>query len=270
MVALDLDGTVLDDQKRITPRTLETLQRALSCGVIVLPATGRTVEGIPKELLALRGLNYAVTSNGALVVRLEPREVLHRCLLARETALAVWDLLAREDCVCDVFSGGQGYTSPWNRAHVHEYAPPELLGYVYASREVVPDLRAFLLTQTDGIEKLTLFFRDLALRDRLQRELRERFGLAAVVGAPHNLELSDARADKGRGLLALAAALGVPREETLACGDSGNDRTLLEAAGVSVAMANSTPEILALADFVTRSNQEDGVAWALEQLVEGL
>lgn len=270
LIGLDLDGTVFDDEKRISPHTMEVLQRALDRGIVVLPATGRPVSGIPAQFFQLRGMNYAVTSNGALVVRFQPFQVLHQCYLPQQQALAAWERLSREDCICDLFCGGQGYTTQSNRDRIPDFAPAPLLEYIYQSRQVVPDLRRFLEAHPEGVEKLTLFFQDLGLRDQVQREMRETYGLAAEVGAPYNLEISAPEADKGKGLLALAAALGIPREQVMACGDSGNDRAMLQSVGLAVAMANSKPEVLAVADYVTKSNQEDGVAWAMEQLVEGL
>lgn len=270
LIALDLDGTVFDEEKRIPPKTAAALRRALEQGITVLPATGRPICGLPEAFLALKGMNYAITSNGALVAQLRPFRVLHRCCLSQAQALAAWDRLAQEDCLCDLFCDGQGYTTQSNRDRVPVYAPANLLDYVYRSREVVPDLRRFLEERPEGVEKLTLFFKDLALRDRMQREISQTLGLSAVVGAPHNLEISAPEADKGRGLLALAKALDIPPEETMACGDSGNDLSMLQAAGLAVAMGNGTPEVLAAADYITKSNQEEGVAWAIERLVKNL
>ena len=84
---------------------------------------------------------------------------------------------------------------------------------------------------------------------------------------PTNLELNAGGVNKGRGLLALAKALGFAREQVMACGDSGNDAAMLKAVGLGVAMGNATPDILAAADAVTDTNDRDGVAKALERFV---
>lgn len=267
LIALDLDGTVFDDSKRISPHTLEVLQRALDAGIHVLPATGRPACGIPEEIFRLRGVNYAITSNGASVVRLSPYKVLYRCCLPPEKAIAAWDAAQKYDCLCDVFCDGQGYTTRQQRDCLLEYVPASLTPYVLQSRKIIPDLRAFLLKRTEGVEKLSLFFRRDGERDAALAEMASVYGLSAVVGAPHNLELTAPGANKGKGLRALADALGIPYAETMACGDSGNDLAMLQAAGCAVAMANAAPEIKAASHFITKSNQEDGVAFAVETLV---
>ena len=86
---------------------------------------------------------------------------------------------------------------------------------------------------------------------------------------PNNLEINARGVTKGRGLLVLAETLGLSRSQVMACGDSGNDLTMIQNAGLGVAMANATPEVLAAADFVTASNNEDGVAKAIERFVLG-
>ena len=92
-------------------------------------------------------------------------------------------------------------------------------------------------------------------------------GIEAVQGAPDNVEVSAAGVDKGTALLALADRLGIPREATLAIGDSDNDRAMLARAGVAAVMANSLPEIRALGDIVsTCDNDHDGVAELFERL----
>ena len=95
----------------------------------------------------------------------------------------------------------------------------------------------------------------------------EAMGLEVTSSLPTNLELNAGGVNKGRGLLALAKALGFAREQVMACGDSGNDAAMLKAVGLGVAMGNATPDILAAADAVTDTNDRDGVAKALERFV---
>ena len=99
------------------------------------------------------------------------------------------------------------------------------------------------------------------------RALLEEFGLKSVSGGTNNDEITAPGADKGAGLLALADHLGIPREQTMACGDSENDLAMLDAAGFAVAMANSEACVFPHADAVTASNEEDGVAKAVYKYV---
>lgn len=266
LLALDLDGTVLDDEKRISPRTAAALARAMARGVTVIPATGRTASGIAPEFLTLPGIRYAVLSNGARVEDLTEGKTLFRQYMPVGLALQACDMLEKYDCTIDLFQDGRGYTTAKNTAAFEARVPANLLPYLRASRTLIDDMRGFIALQSGGIEKLTLFFQKEEERQRAWAEM-EALGLTVVSSLPRNMELNAAGVNKGAGLLALAKALGIPPEATMACGDGGNDIAMLKAAGVGVAMGNAFEEVKAAADFVTATNNEDGVALAVEKFI---
>ncbi len=268
LIAVDLDGTVLNDRKQLTPRTAAALTEAAARGVEIVPATGRPTTGLPAELLALPGVRYAITSNGARMMDLASGRAVRELYLARETALAAFDILARYDCVTDLFQDGRGYTTEANRAASYRFVPDNLRDYVLNTRTVLPDLRAFIASQERGIEKLTIFFLDEDERRRAWAEVAA-LGVDVVSSLPLNMEINAAGVDKGAGLLALAERLGLPASALMACGDGGNDTAMVAAAGLGVAMANAFPEVKAAAHYVTASNNEDGVARAVETFVLG-
>ena len=268
LIAVDLDGTVLNDRKQLTPRTAAALNAAAARGVEIVPATGRTAAGLPAELLALPGVRYAITSNGARMMDLAAGRAVRELYLPREKALAAFDILARYDCVTDLFQDGKGYTTEANRAAAYRFVPENLRDYVLRTRTVLPDLRAFIAAQERGIEKLTIFFLEEAERQKAWAEVAA-LGVDVVSSLPLNMEINAAGVDKGAGLLALAGQLGLPAGALMACGDGGNDTAMIQAAGLGVAMANAFPEVKAAAKFVTASNNEDGVALAVEKFVLG-
>ena len=188
--------------------------------------------------------------------------------LPREKALAAFDILARYDCVTDLFQDGKGYTTEDNRAAAYRFVPENLRDYVLRTRTVLPDLREFIAAQERGIEKLTIFFLEEAERQKAWAEVAA-LGVDVVSSLPLNMEINAAGVDKGAGLLALAEQLGLPAGALMACGDGGNDTAMIQAAGLGVAMANAFPEVKAAAQFVTASNNEDGVALAVEKFVLG-
>lgn len=268
LLALDLDGTVLNDEKHISPRTAAALAEAITRGVTVVPATGRTASGISPEFLSLPGVRYAVISNGARVEDLAAGKTLYRKYLPVGLALQAYDLLAEYDCTIDLFQDGKGYTTAENVAAFEARVPANLLPYLRSSRTLVGDMRGFLARQTEGVEKLTMFFQKEEERRQAWSRM-EALGLTVVSSLPRNMELNAAGVNKGAGLLALAGALGIPPEATMACGDGGNDTAMLQAAGVGVAMGNAFDEVKAAADFVTATNNEDGVALAVEKFILG-
>ncbi len=268
LIALDLDGTLLDDQKQISRRTLRALKAAAARGVEIVPATGRTAAGIPAELRALPGVRYAITANGARVVDLAGGRTLSEQYIPRSLALAVYDLLTRYTCLVDLFQDGQGYTTDANAAQVERFVPENLREYVLTTRRHLPDLRSFIAGQEKGLEKFTLFFLTEEERRRAWDEVAA-LGLELATSLPLNMEISAAGVNKGAGLLTLAGALGLPESALMACGDGGNDAPMLRAAGLGVAMGNAFPEVKEAADVVTRTNNEDGVACAIHQFVLG-
>ena len=233
LVALDLDGTVFNDKKEITPRTLAAIRNAVARGVAVLPATGRTASGIPAAFTSIPGVRYALTSNGASVVDLTTGEQLVNQPFGTEQALKIYDLLEQ----------GGGTT-----------------------RIEVDDMHATLRTHAHEIEKYSMLYHDEAERDAAWRAIEAACpGMELTSSLPGNMEINAPGVTKGSGLLALAAHLGLRREQTMAVGDSGNDRAMIEAAGLGVAMGNATDDIKEIADATTDDNNHDGVAKAIEK-----
>ena len=242
LVALDLDGTLLNHQAQVTSRTRQAIADAVAHGVIVLPATGRPLSNLPPVVAQLNGIRYAITSNGA----------------------AVWDLGA--DPMKAIYSR-------YCNAAEHETAEPVAL----ISRPMPVELarEAFALYQ-EYPGAMSVFcdgrtYRDTVAMERFAlRNARRVYaleGAEVVQGAPDNIEVTAKGVDKGEALLALADLLGIPREATVAVGDSENDRAMLEKAGVAAVMANGMPHIQALADLVSENDcDHDGVAELFERL----
>ena len=266
LIAVDLDGTLLNDQKEITPRTRAALEAAAARGVELVPATGRTVSGIPAELRAMAGVHYAITANGARVMDLTTGQAVRELYIPRDKALAAYDVLSRYDCLADLFQDGQGYTTQANQAAAYRFVPDNLRAYVLNTRKTIPDLRAYIASQDRGLEKLTVFFTDETQRQKAWAEV-EALGVTVVSSLPMNMEINAAGVDKGAGLLALAGHLGLPASALMALGDGGNDTAMIRAAGLGVAMDNAFPEVKEAANYVTASNNEDGAARAIEKFV---
>lgn len=144
LIALDLDGTLFTNQKTITPRTLAALTAALKKGVAVVPATGRPAAGLPKELLALPGLRYALTSNGARVWDLAQNAPVAEFLMKKTQAEAGLRVLEDYDCITDLFIEGRRISIASQQASLSRIISPEMLAYMRATRTEVKDICAYL------------------------------------------------------------------------------------------------------------------------------
>ncbi|MCF0123384.1 MAG: HAD family phosphatase [Ruminiclostridium sp.] len=269
LVALDIDGTLLNSQKEISPRDREALERAAARGIHLVPVTGRPAKGLPPAVLELPGLRYAVTSNGATIRDLKEDRFLLEEHLSPETCLKVLDACRDVPMVREVFREGVGYLTQADRDILcARYEGTPMLGYVLGTRHVVPGtLEEFLQEDCRPVEEL-FFLTDspeekIALRERLSALP----GISFADPFPNDLEVLAGGIDKGKGFLYLLNLLGIDPAETLALGDGGSDLPLLRAAGIGVAMGNALPFVQAEADWVTATCDEGGVALALEKFL---
>ena len=117
------------------------------------------------------------------------------------------------------------------------------------------------------VDKVNLLFSDLDEREEIRTLLKQRTDVIVSSSLYNNLEINAIGAEKGEALLRLASILGLSREETMACGDGDNDFSMIRLAGTGVAMENGEESLKAIADYITGSNDEAGVAQAIEKLV---
>lgn len=261
LIAFDLDGTLLDDGKRIPEENLRALRAAGEAGLLLVPATGRIPEGLPEPLRGLPGLRCGILINGALLYDFAEGRAIGRAEIPVETALEVVDFLAAQPVLYDCYQNEWGFVDRALYERAGDYIEdPGILDLLVRLRTPVPSLREHLAQQGEGVQKLQLHTKDRALRQRLLRELPERFPQLAITSSiPTNIEINSAEANKGGALLRLCALLGVDPAETLAFGDGTNDLSLLRAAGLGAAVANAAPAVLDAADLITASNNESGV-----------
>ena len=234
-------------------------------GVHVVPTTGRFFGMMPEAVRALPFVRYAITVNGAQVYDRETDTALARAEIPVATAIAAMEVLDGFDCIYDCYQESWGWMTDAMQRKAADYAPDaHYLKMIRELRKPYPDLKAHLEAEGRDVQKIMLFARDLTVRAQIADGLKARFPELAVSASTwNNLELNSANAHKGLALQRFAEHLGLGLENCMAFGDGANDLTMIQAAGVGVAMSNACPEVLAAADYVTLSNDEDGVAAAL-------
>lgn len=268
LIALDLDGTLLNSAKQVTTRTLQALEKAAAQGVVIVPSTGRSMEGIPEKIAELPFIQYALTLNGAVVVNIRTKEIVHQCNFNKEEALYLWNYLQKYDALCDCAIDGELYMEQQTFLRLADYGQsPERIALMRSTRKETFSIREMLLRMDTKTAKMNLLFNDLQKRLNAKYELEQIPFVEVSSSLERNLELNKKGGNKGNGLLALAEYLGIRRDEIMACGDSDNDYSMMKAAGLGVAMENGLEEIKRIADAITLSNDQDGVAYAIEQWV---
>lgn len=257
LVVADLDGTLRANQHAFTPRLREAVRRAQERGVRVVIATGRmyrTAVPFARDL----GLGTIICDHGATIRDVPSGEILLQKTvpldLAREVIARASDDLGVVACIAEEF-----YTprvSPSIETFVDSYRD-----YLH----IVPNLADAL----PGEPQKIIFINDESVTDSLFVELKIHFGdVLQVVQSWHTyVELTHRDASKGNAAAWLAARWNIAREESIALGDQDNDRSMIEWAGVGVAMGNAVARVKAVADFVAPSVEEDGAAIVIEKFV---
>lgn len=263
LVAIDLDDTLLRDDLTISQFSRDTLQQVQEAGVTVTLATGRMLPSARPYAEQLGFDVPLITYQGALVKNVFSGEVLYNCPLSQEVASMVIQYGRRR------------------KVHVNLYVEDKLfVERVTEAGEHYERLAGVPFTRVDDLEELLendLPYKMLLIDDEqvIDQELEELQGVLSEAGLeayltkskPTYLEVNHPRATKGTALQKLAEWMGISREQVVAFGDSYNDLKMLEYAGYGFAVANAYPEVCARARYTTASNNEDGVALALQELV---
>lgn len=268
LIALDMDGTLLNDQKELLPKNRAALESCIRRGIAIVPATGRPSAGLPEEIRQMAGIRYAILTNGARVEDLQEGKVISQELIPWERAYEVLEFASGYPVAYDPYIDGRGKMEARFRNHLDQFGlPPAMQKLVLSSRDEVEDELALVKSWKMPVEKINIFTRDRKLRMELWEKLSRYKDLVVTSSLEYNLEINAATATKGNALLQLAAHLGLKREQTMAMGDGSNDLSMIEAAGIGVAMANSMDMLKQKADYLTLSNEADGVAAAIRHFL---
>ncbi len=258
LIALDLDGTLLNSALKLSDTNAAALRRALDRGLHIVFATSRWF-GLAKRTADRVGITTPlICSNGALIKSpADGRETLH-LYLDQEVASVVTAL--GDDRGWEMFTTiGDATYMRMRPGVIPERLPAGLrIAERQSDRIVEGQPTAVLVFGNDAVEETSR--RLLPAYDS-----RARFSLNRPLNTPHYLVVTHSDADKGRALEMVCQHLGIAPGETMAMGDSESDLSMLQLAGLSVAMGNAAEEVKAAVPQVAPSNDEDGVAWALER-----
>ena len=268
MVALDLDGTALTSSREFSPRTVRAFRAAMEQGVHIVISTGRVWNSLPECMFRIDGLEYVITSNGARVTHMPDEEILLEKTIPADAVEQVIGLIRGRGFSVDGFTEGKAYID------ASEYEDMEKNGsdfrtvdYVLSTRYPVEGLLDFILLRREKIENISIVLRTPEERDRLMRELTDIPNITLTSSFDYNIEIGDRTTSKAAALKFLMKRLGIHKSQLMACGDSENDLAMMRLAGLGVAVANASRHVQEQADYVTDTNDRDGVAKAIERFV---
>lgn len=268
-IALDLDGTTLMDANRLSDVNRDALLRVLDRGVEVVVASGRPRHSLPESVTGIEGVNYAITSNGSEVYDLRSGECLKRAILDERAV----DLIMREggkhDVAVEVFIEGQAYCSLSFYEDPTAYGvPAEYRHYITSTRIPCEDIDGFIRGHLGEYGNIDFIVKDVAVGTAIRKEFREYGGMVYVTSSTDSrVEFGAVDSGKNKALKFVTDHLKIDRNQVAAFGNADNDAEMLQFAGIGIAVADSSLRCLKAADYVTKACREDGVAWAIDNIL---
>ena len=264
MIFLDLDGTLTDSQKRITPYTKQILAEYSSRGGLIVPASGRPAYGVwptARELGLDRSGGFIIAGNGGLIINCLTGQVLYDRKLTPEELRMLHRTALGLGLHFMAFEGDYALSETTD--------DPYFLEEIRCSRMYIRTLRDFDREVTHPSIKC-IFLGEEELLDQVKPELQEKLGGQYTItrSAPFFIEILPKGVSKGNSVKLLAELTGTPLERTAGFGDAENDIGMLQACGLSVVMGNARDAVKAYADYIAPSNDEDGVAYVVKKMLE--
>lgn len=262
LIAIDMDGTLLRVDKTISTITQKAIQKARAKGVKVVLASGRPIEGLVRyldELDISSHDDYVMSFNGSIVQNVKTKEVISKKILKGSDLAYLYELSKSLGANIHAFSN-EGCITP----KMNKYS--DLEGEING----IPVLKIDYATisSEEDIIKVMMVDEPEILAEviaKMPAEVYEKY--TVVQSAPYFLEFLNKESSKGTAVRELALSLGIAREEVMCIGDAGNDLDMIQFAGLGVAMGNAFDEVKEAADYITKNNEEDGVAHVIEKFI---
>ena len=260
-IALDLDRTTLNEHARLSDGNRQALEYAISRGVHIVIASGRGFASLPKDVISVPGIEYAITSNGASVYHIPSGKRLMSYTLAPESVQKILDLTAGMHLAYEAFMDGVAYAQADYVENPGLYGAANATQYIRSTRHPVSDFQTFLLDHCKELESIDLVVSSETQMAELRPLLESNVPDLYITSSVHQLlELSHRDAGKHSGVRFVADLLGISPSQIAAFGDGDNDVDMLSFVGCGIAVENASPSCLAAADFVTGHHRDDGVA----------
>ncbi|MDR2465295.1 MAG: Cof-type HAD-IIB family hydrolase [Streptococcaceae bacterium] len=285
LIVSDMDGTLVSGHVKITDFTAKMVKKAQEDGIRFLCATGRNLQEAQKPLKDAEIECEIIGVNGAIVYDKQGK-ILSTNPISTETSLKLVELFRQHELYAElgtvngVFSESQTKRLEFFTRHMAESTPPRSFkeSLILASTAMsyfhityVEDLETVI--QSDSEEVVKFFLMAENGEEQLlplKKEIEESFDdLVVTSSGQHNIEINHIDAQKGFAVKRIAEEMGIDKESVMAIGDSFNDISMLDYAGASFAMGQAKEEIKQHAKYVTESNQNDGVAHAIERVLNG-
>lgn len=262
MLAIDMDGTCLNDKKEISQENLAALRHAAEAGILVVPTTGRALQNLPHQLPQETFYRYVISSNGAAVTDTQTGERLYEAQIPSREAIELLEKCDQEKLGISIHMKDRFIL----QGHLLQLIGKLSYGKDAANTIVVKNIAELLRKEQMDVEEIQLFHFSEKARSRTQNLLSQ-YSHLAKAGSRFYVELYSQKASKGNALTALAKHLEIPADEIACIGDAENDLSMFAASGKKFAMGNGIEQLKQQADVVLPDHNSSGVAYAIEQIL---
>ena len=269
-IALDLDRTTLNAQGKLSKANEEAIHKAVAKGIHVCIASGRAFDTLPQDVVSIPGIEYAITSNGAAVYRIQDKQCLRSYVLTEQSVKKILELTKDFPVTYEGFIRGTAYAAKeYIEDPVKFGATEHAVAYVQSTRHLQDDIVSFLKQHDDELDSMDIVVKDEAQKQKVIEVLKAEVEDIYITSSISQLvEISYKDAGKRSGVKFITEYLGLNPKQVAAFGDADNDIDMLEYAGCGIAMENASNGLLAVADAVTLHHDRDGVAYALKNILK--
>ncbi len=269
-IALDMDRTTLNKEGRLSENNRRALEQVIASGVHVIIASGRAFDTLPRDMVELPGVEYAITLNGAAMYHVPTGNCLKRYRISEKAVEAVMKATEKEPVSYEAFINGTAYAGKELLENPTAFGvTPQAADYVRSTRHGVDDIVRFIHENKHRLDSMDMIVCNEELQQKIWKQAAGATDEIYITSSIHNLvEVADRQAGKRTGLAFFTELLGLKREETAAFGDADNDIDMIRYAGYGIAMANASEACKQASDFVTGHHDEDGVAEGLKNILK--
>ena len=265
LLALDMDGTTLNSEKKITLQTVEGINRLLNDGVHVIVASGRCLAEMNDYREDFRQIRYAILASGAMIYDFFENKPVNVHPVPFNECLDLIDFGEQENAMVHLLTIRESIVKPQDITHMADFQMGVYQDMYIRNCLQCEDQRAYAKAHKEDVVKVNIYHRSPESRARTVEKLKG-YNLQMVFAETTALESSPPSVTKAAGLVELCKYLNVDIADTVAIGDAPNDIEILQTAGYAVVMGNATDEIKKMADFVTADNDHDGVLAAIKKI----
>ena len=285
LVAIDLDGTMLNSYGIVTQNTKEVIKKVQEKGIEVIIASGRPIDSIKTIAKEIESENYFISGNGAILYDIKKDEIIYENILKKAKTLDIIKICEENSIYYNIYTEKEILAKSLNYNVLYYYK--ENLDKEEKNKthiKIVEDLYKHLEERNEKIIKITICDKNKSIFNSILKKLKTiddievlevshmsrkmiRQGTEEVPIEYFYTEISAKNVDKWYAIEMLAEKLNIKKEEIVAIGDNVNDEKMIKEAGLGIAMGQSSPKITKISNYTTNNNNEEGVANALKYII---